>query len=157
MHSNCLLELLQLPLNCCGADGIGAIFNKSMNEVLPIDSDAAPSLLSPVHHQAQTAFETKLPVDEAKGNYVNVTVTNHGDYPVEFQLGVADDSEHQGKTYTASMVPAHSTVTRTMQLLAGAKENVKDLYTFVGYEECPYQECNFYAVDVTVQAVQFAG
>ena len=153
--SSCLSELLKLPLNCCGSDGAGAVFNNSMNEVLPIVSSATPNLLSPVHHQAQTAFETKLPVDEAKGNYISVIVTNHGDYPVEFRLGVVDDSENQGTVYTSSMVPADSTVTRTMRLLDGAKENIKNLYTFVGYQECPYQECRTYTADVTVAATQF--
>lgn len=155
MGSSCLTELLKLPLNCCDANGYGVIINNSMNEVLPIVSSATPNLLSPVHHQAQAAFEIKLPVDEAKGNYISVVVTNHGDYPVEFRLGVMEESQSQGKVYTSSMVPADSTVTRTMQLLNGAKESIKSLYTFVGYEECPYQECSTYTVDVTVAATQF--
>lgn len=156
LQSNCLMELSKLPLNCCGADGVGVLFNKSMQEVLPIISGAAPNLLLPMHHQAQTAFETELPVDEEEGNFINVTVTNHGEYPVEFQLGVANETENQGKTYSASIIPANSTVTRTMQLLEGAKENAKNLYVFIGYQETPFQESNACAVDVTVEAAQFA-
>lgn len=154
MHTNCLAELMRLPLNGCGANGASVTYNKSMKEVLPIASSVASNLLSPVHHQAQTAFETELPLDEAKGNYVSVTVVNYGEYPVEFQLGM-DDGDY-GKAYTSSVIPASSTVTRTMQLLEGAKENVKSLYVFVGYPECPFQECNNYTVDVTVEAAQFA-
>lgn len=82
-------------------------------------------------------------------------MTNHGDYPVEFQLGITGNSENDGKVYSSSMVPARSTVTRTMQLLKGAKENVKNLYTFVGYQESYFPKNNAYTADVTVEAAQF--
>ena len=42
LQSSRLLELLKLPLNCCGTSEVGALLNKSVQEVLPISSSAAP-------------------------------------------------------------------------------------------------------------------
>lgn len=153
LHTGCLAALMKLPLHCAG--GSGAVFEGAMVEVEPILPEASTALAA-AEQQKPAALELEVPADEARGGYISVTVTNRGELPVEFQLGRKGDMENNAKAYTASIVPARSTVTRTVQLLSGAKERVQSLYAFVGYEACPYGDCDSYPVDVAVTAVQFS-
>lgn len=145
-----LLKLMKLPLY-----GGGAVIDGCLQEVTPIIPDAEPNFLAPVSHKERTAFERILPMDEAKGDHISVTVTNHSEYPVEYQLGVLYDPDTDGRLVSPTLVPAHSTVTRTMQWLEETTDAVKTVYISVGYEDDVFQESDAYNVDVTVEAVQF--
>lgn len=115
-------------------------------EVVPQKEHEGNTLLKETNYQSKDVYKTTLAVNAKKGNYVNITVTNHDIYPIELTLGYnAEDC-----TLTIPrQVPAGETVTRTILLDESAAEN-ELIQVFAGYSGDFTRPVN-----LTVSAVQF--
>ena len=94
-------------------DNAGVIFdNGELEEITPLTSDSGKVILKETN-QSDEPFESTLNPKEGDGDYISITVTNSGKYPLEFDLGRQLPSTN---VTNPSAVPAGQSATRTIKI-----------------------------------------
>lgn len=126
-------------------DNAGVIFdNGELEEVDPTIPTSGNIILSETNQSAEP-FETTLELNEESGDYISITITNNGNYPLQFDLG--------RKTATAnvtnpSAVPAGQSTTRTLKISTWESLSKKPIYIKIGNAEYITRNMDF-SVEVT--------
>lgn len=123
----------------------GAIFdNGELEEVEPITLTSGEIILSETNESSEP-FETTLKLDEEFGNYISITVTNYGNYPLQFDLGRKITTSN---FTNPSAIPAGQSTTRTLKINRWESLNEKPIYFKIGNAEYITRNMNF-SVEVT--------
>ncbi len=94
-------------------DSAGTIYNGGQfEEVKPISPTKGKEILT-TEYLAKDAFEKTLDLHEEDGDFVSVTVTNNGKYPLQFGLG---QSMASAIVTNPTGAPAGQSVTRTIKI-----------------------------------------
>ena len=98
--------------------------------------------------QSDEPFESTLNPKEGDGDYISITVTNSGKYPLEFDLGRQLPSTN---VTNPSAVPAGQSATRTIKINTWESIESKPVYFKVGNAEYITR-----SMDFTVEVRQFS-
>lgn len=129
-------------------DNAGVIFdNGELEEVEPITPTSGETILSETNQSAEP-FETVLELDEESGDYISITITNNGIYPIQFDLGRQTTTAN---VTNPSVVPAGQSTTRTLKVNTWESLNEKPIYFKIGNAE--YITRN---MDFSVDVIQFS-
>lgn len=130
-------------------DDAGSEYEGLAEEVEPIVPSGGKALVDKVLHQGEAAFEKEFPLDQRDGAYLSITVSNHGEYPLQFSLGFGMGDVNITKP---TQIPAGATVTRTLKCYEEADFKELPIYMKVG--NAPD---SLHLIDAEITAVQFAG
>ena len=129
-------------------DNAGVIFdNGELEEITPLTSDSGKVILKETN-QSDEPFESTLNPKEGDGDYISITVTNSGKYPLEFDLGRQLPSTN---VTNPSAVPAGQSATRTIKINTWESIESKPVYFKVGNAEYITR-----SLDFTVEVRQFS-
>lgn len=129
-------------------DNAGVIFdNGELEEITPLTSDSGKVILKETN-QSDDPFESTLNPKEGDGDYISITVTNSGKYPLEFDLGRQLPSTN---VTNPSAVPAGQSATRTIKINTWESIESKPVYFKVGNAEYITR-----SMDFTVEVRQFS-
>ena len=129
-------------------DNAGVIFdNGELEEITPLTSDSGKVILKETN-QSDEPFESTLNPKEGDGDYISITVTNSGKYPLEFDLGRQLPSTN---VTNPSAVPAGQSATRTIKINTWESIESKPVYFKVGNAEYITR-----SMDFTVEVRQFS-
>lgn len=116
---------------------------------MPITPQNGEMLISVEDYVSNENYEEMLEVDVSDGRYISVIVTNTGDHPLRFGVGIVHNIADMGTTEMVCQVPAGETVVRTIELLADELGNIRPYFS-VGYPEGSSR-----IVHADIKAVQF--
>ena len=129
-------------------DNAGVIFdNGELEEITPLTSNSGKVILKETN-QSDDPFESTLNPKEEDGDYISITVTNSGKYPLEFDLGRQLPSTN---VTNPSAVPAGQSATRTIKINTWESIESKPVYFKVGNAEYITR-----SMDFTVEVRQFS-
>lgn len=129
---------------------VGSTIDGVLEEVEPIFAQEGTVILAPTEHQSWDLFEADLLVEEDAGAYVSITVTNYEDVPVNFGLGRHYTNQDDQTIALYATVPAHETITRTMEISDIASVIEDPIYLCVNNPQYVTRP-----IHVTISAVQF--
>lgn len=130
-----------------GLDDAGLEWSGLAEEVEPIVPQAGKTLAEEIYSQQRDAFQKEFSLTEEDGEYLSITVTNNGHYPLQLDLGLSTDGEF---IYTSTQVPVGSTVTRTMKCISFEGLENQPLTVRVGNATG-----TSHVIDAEITAVQF--
>ena len=118
-------------------------------EIAPLVPTGGTVLVPVTQHQSTENFHYELAeFDSAQGDCVSVTVTNHGEKPVQSHWGLTKPYGNTVVTTGYMRIPAGGTLTRTIQVIGPVEDQT--LYFDIGNAEGMCEAC-----DLEVSVVQF--
>lgn len=126
----------------------GTTYGDVLEEIAPVPGVSGKTLLKETHYQEKDAVTTVMKPVRGNGDYVSITVTNHGKQALEFGIGTTKDGNSIGSVL--SQAPAGKTVTRTVKILDMQKAMEEPIAVYVGSVSRIQSD-----VDATISAVQF--
>ena len=130
-------------------DQIGQVWTDLAEDVEPVAAAGGKVLLDEEWKSKEDFVNELEPLKSSDGDYVSITITNRGDYPVSFGLGFTSE----GMTLsTPTQVPAKETVTRTLRCISF--DNLKDTPINLTIDSGNHVSR---MMDISIDAVQFEG